>query len=279
VIADPAEFLDLARLVAARADAVLTVRDQLSRRLGAARWTGPGADTFRASADLLARIFAGDADSLQAAATDLRRMADQLTTELEQLRGIETAVRAWLSANPPGISPIPSPWPVADLPPSGDPRWRQVQQAFDAAGIHLHIAAAPPPVIAGGQPLPVPGDLVVNNPHDFAVATLNAMGAPVTDANVSSLVNWANREGGNWHNTAAFNPLNTTQRMPGYTMTGSQGNIGAYTSWSQGVTATVTTLHNGHYNDIVAALMAGKGLGHGRFQSLLTWSGGGYDHV
>src|ERR1700694_4536468 len=94
VIADPAEFVDLARLVDARADAVVSVRDQLGRTLADARWTGPGADSFRADADQLDRILATDADTLRAAAADLRALADKLSQVLDALRSIETDVRA-----------------------------------------------------------------------------------------------------------------------------------------------------------------------------------------
>lgn len=120
---------------------------------------------------------------------------------------------------------------------------------------------------------------VINTPTDFADALLVALGDPVTDADVSSIVDWEAREGGNWHNSATFNPLNTTQAEPGSGVTGTQGNIGVYVSWDQGVQATVDTLTNGFYDDIVAALRAGFGLGQGSYAGLLKWSGGGYDHL
>lgn len=116
-------------------------------------------------------------------------------------------------------------------------------------------------------------------PTNFAAALLQAVGAPLSKANISSIVDWEAREGGNWKNTARFNPLNTTQAEPGYSETGTQGNIGSYTSWAQGLQATVATLENGDYNDILTALRSGSGLGGGDYAGLYTWSGHSYSSV
>lgn len=118
----------------------------------------------------------------------------------------------------------------------------------------------------------------IKNETDFAHSLLQALGAPETAANIQSLVNWEKREGGQWHNSAHFNPLNTTQSAPGATGMNSVG-VKAYTSWEQGIKATVDTLHNGKYNDLVAALKSGKGLSHGSYKGLSTWSGGGYSSI
>jgi hypothetical protein len=64
-------------------------------------------------------------------------------------------------------------------------------------------------------------------------------------------------EGGRWYNHARYNPLNTTTPEPGYTALGSLG-IGAYVSWDQGFAATIATLYNGDYQNIIAALKAGN---------------------
>lgn len=119
----------------------------------------------------------------------------------------------------------------------------------------------------------------INSPSGFASAVLSALGAPNSAANVASLVHWEAMEGGNWHNTAKFNPLNTTMPEPGSTQTGSQGNIGSYTSWSQGVKATVSTLELPAYTSLVNALKQGNGLGNGSYAALGTWSGGAYTSV
>lgn len=96
-----------------------------------------------------------------------------------------------------------------------------------------------------------------HTPKWFAIKVLEQLGVPLTHQNVKAFVAWEAAEGGHWNNSAHFNPLNTTQAMPGYSETGSQGNIGSYTSWQQGIDATVKTLENGRYTDIIAALNDG----------------------
>lgn len=109
---------------------------------------------------------------------------------------------------------------------------------------------------------------------NFATGVLNGIGAPVTAANIRSIEAWAVREGGGGTN----NPLNTTQQMPGSTNFNSVG-VQNYSSWTQGVNATVDTLENGNYADLVAAFKSGKGLLGRSFSGLSTWSGGGYNSV
>lgn len=110
------------------------------------------------------------------------------------------------------------------------------------------------PVQASVVSIPVAGDLT---PTSWAQALLTAIGAPVSPENLRAITAWERAEGGHWSNGARFNPLNTTQRMPGSAPMNSVG-VQAYTSWSQGLTATVTTLRNGHYGGILAALRAGS---------------------
>jgi hypothetical protein len=118
----------------------------------------------------------------------------------------------------------------------------------------------------------------IKNQSDFAKAVLEKLGAPVTDANIKSLSTWEKREGGNWNNSAKYNPLNTTQKEQGASNMNKEG-VKAYTSWEQGVDATVATLQNGKYSDVVAALKNGNGLSHGHYQGLSTWSGHAYDSI
>jgi cell wall-associated NlpC family hydrolase len=121
----------------------------------------------------------------------------------------------------------------------------------------------------------------INNTSDFAQALILALGDPLTSANVNSLVNWQNREGGNWHNTATYNPLNTTM---GDGPNGSAGDdtsmnsvgVKQYANWNEGIKQTAATLQNGLYGDILTALAAGNGLGNGHYSGLGKWSGGGY---
>lgn len=94
----------------------------------------------------------------------------------------------------------------------------------------------------------------MTTPRDFAYALLNAMNLPTTDNNVMALVALQALEGGFMANPAAFNPLNTTQRMSGSQTLGGTVGIQAYTSWQQGLDATQKTLLNGYYGSILSAL-------------------------
>jgi hypothetical protein len=98
--------------------------------------------------------------------------------------------------------------------------------------------------------------LGIRSPADFANALLGALGAPDTKVNVDNIVGWEAEEGGNWNNTAAFNPMNTTLQEPGSTVMpgGNTSGVQAYTSWDQGLKATLDTLEGGNYPGIIAAL-------------------------
>ena len=91
----------------------------------------------------------------------------------------------------------------------------------------------------------------------WAQALLVAMRLPVTADNVAAITAWEMAEGGHWYNTAYYNPLNTTQDMPGATVFNSVG-VKAYTSWKQGLEATVKTMKNGYYGSIIEALKRGN---------------------
>lgn len=92
-------------------------------------------------------------------------------------------------------------------------------------------------------------------PTTFAIATLQSLGIKPTPQNIRDFTAWEQQEGGNWNNSAKYNPLNTTMGEPGAGNTGSQGNIKVYTSWGQGLKATVDTLKN--YPGILDALKSG----------------------
>jgi peptidoglycan hydrolase CwlO-like protein len=94
------------------------------------------------------------------------------------------------------------------------------------------------------------------NQLTWAKALLKSLGAPVTTPSLAALVAWEMAEGGHWNNSAHYNPLNTTWKMPGATSMNSVG-VKAYVSWEQGFKATLRTLHNGFYGGILAALRAG----------------------
>ena len=92
---------------------------------------------------------------------------------------------------------------------------------------------------------------------NWETSVLTAISAPVTKENISFLDSWANAEGG----SAAYNPLNTTQPEPGATNYNSVG-VKIFTDAQSGVTATATTLENGLYPDLLAALRSGNPLAH-----------------
>lgn len=91
------------------------------------------------------------------------------------------------------------------------------------------------------------------NQRRFSADILHRLGAPVTAANMAALAAWQRSEGG----SARFNPFNTTQTMPG---AGSYNSIGVrnYTSYAQGLNATVKTITNGRYGAIISALRRGS---------------------
>jgi peptidoglycan hydrolase-like protein with peptidoglycan-binding domain len=72
---------------------------------------------------------------------------------------------------------------------------------------------------------------------------------PTTSGNVDALVAWAACEGGGVHNLAYYNPLNTTQNMPGGTSMNHVG-VQAYLTYQDGLRATNKTLSLYHYNEI-----------------------------
>ena len=114
-------------------------------------------------------------------------------------------------------------------------------------------------------------------PKDFADAVLRAIGAPVTAVNEKALVAWEAQAGGHWNNSRQYNPLNTTQKEPGASYGGAQGNIGSYNSWQQGLDATVTTLTNGRYGSIVDALKRQDAQGFQKAVNSSPWGTHGVD--
>lgn len=121
------------------------------------------------------------------------------------------------------------------------------------------------------------GTNLINAPVDapaFADAVLSGVGAPVTPPNVKSIESWIGREGGG----GANNPLNSTLPAPGSTGFNSVG-VQNYPTPQDGITATVSTLENGNYGDILMLLRSGGGLCGHQLQGLSTWSGGGYSSV
>jgi hypothetical protein len=85
-----------------------------------------------------------------------------------------------------------------------------------------------------------------DTPTSWAQALLADLRAPPTRCNLTAVLAWEGAEGGNWHNPAAYNPLNTTLKLPGSRGAVQTQNpavwVQAYTSWAQGMTATLASL-------------------------------------
>lgn len=92
--------------------------------------------------------------------------------------------------------------------------------------------------------------------QQWAKTLLTKLGKPLTKQNIAALTTWAAWEGGQWHNSAHYNPLNTTQPANGATNMNKEG-VKSYLNWDQGYTATIQTLKNGRYGAILSALTKG----------------------
>src|SRR5690349_15122553 len=87
----------------------------------------------------------------------------------------------------------------------------------------------------------------------YFAGILRGVGAPITPANLTALQAWHQAEGGQ----AANNPFNTTQPLQGATSYNSVG-VRNYPTPEAGIQATVQTLTNGRYGNILGALKAGN---------------------
>jgi hypothetical protein len=117
-----------------------------------------------------------------------------------------------------------------------------------------HSAGSPVATLLSTGAVPAGGSYTVQT---WAPAFLSAAGEPITACNERFVIAWENAEGGNWQNTAAYNPLNSTQTEPGSSAINSAG-VQKYTSWQQGLQADAATLRNGRYAGILSALNAGN---------------------
>lgn len=94
------------------------------------KWLGVRADQWRTANGLRAREIDAAASELRGIAFDLRRMAQELRAEIEALRGIEMRVREWIGAVVASLDDAApwsgTRWHPGNLPPSGDPAWRDV---------------------------------------------------------------------------------------------------------------------------------------------------------
>lgn len=87
----------------------------------------------------------------------------------------------------------------------------------------------------------------------YFTGILKGVGAPITPANLTALQAWHQAEGG----SASNNPFNTTQPLAGATPYNSVG-VRNYPTPEAGIQATVQTLTNGRYGNILGALKQGS---------------------
>ncbi len=128
--------------------------------------------------------------------------------------------------------------PANVVPPSGDTSLTASQPDFASALQSASSGSGPTMTAARTQ---------------FANDVLTALGAPQTAENVRAITAWAQAEG----TRAANNPLATTESAPGATNFNSVG-VKNYPTYAEGVQATVATLQNGRYSNILAALANGS---------------------
>lgn len=114
------------------------------------------------------------------------------------------------------------------------------------------------------------------NPESFAQQLLRGIGAPVTPRTVGFIEAWEASEGGNWRNTARYNPLNTTLPEPGGVAYAPGKSVKAYSSWAEGLRATVSTLLDPRYRSVVSALNNDDPAGAQAALAASPWDAGHY---
>ena len=109
---------------------------------------------------------------------------------------------------------------------------------------------------------------------------LRGIGAPVTKGNLLVMRAWHASEGG--PKVGAFNPFNTTQvtdrngrPLPHTAAPGSK--VASYPDASVGVAATIATLENGYYDEVVRAFKQGNATAAIRAIVSSPWAGGHYN--
>lgn len=104
-----------------------------------------------------------------------------------------------------------------------------------------------------GTPAASTGDMrSASARRQFATDLLRQLGLPQTSENMRAMTAWQQAEG----TSASFNPLATTRHAPGATDINEVG-VKNFVSYEQGLRATIDTLRNGLYGNILAALRDG----------------------
>src|SRR4051812_43335864 len=105
---------------------------------------------------------------------------------------------------------------------------------------------------ATGATSTAPAGAAGTSREQWAQDFLTRLGMPLTSENVRLMVAWQQAEG----TKAQYNPLATTQSMPGATRFNSVG-VKNFASYEDGLTANVKAITNGRYENILAALRRG----------------------
>jgi hypothetical protein len=129
-------------------------------------------------------------------------------------------------------------------------------------GTPANAATTPPTQKQPGSSMAgkVPDKLIkgTQDQQDWAKDFLTQVGAPITSENLAAMTTWMAYEGGHWKNSATYNPLNTTLETSA--STGSMNSVGVqkYSSYAGGLSATVQTINNGLYGNVLDALKQGN---------------------
>lgn len=110
--------------------------------------------------------------------------------------------------------------------------------------------------------------------NDWRVALLRNLGAKPTKQNMRFLSTWQRWEGGHTNNDARYNWLNTTSDSPGALGEINSVGVKRFDSFQNGIAATVKTLNNGYYDDILKGLRSGDPYSSDLSRGLQTWVSG-----
>ncbi|HEX7164577.1 MAG TPA: hypothetical protein VF223_25445 [Trebonia sp.] len=124
------------------------------------------------------------------------------------------------------------------------------------------------------------------NQKAWSEAILNALGAPLTSANIVSIGYWMQNEAGKppYGIVGANNPINVSQPCCGGVPIQDDGDgvtfLQSYPTVADGVEAIAQYLNRGNYTQILADLKAGVGLNDPNLSSEISlYSGGGYSTI
>ena len=159
--------------------------------------------------------------------------------------------------------------PVSDGSGEADPVEAEPAQ-LDAPAENFGFTFAPPAppattatsgtgTLTGGADASSLKSLSDNEVYDYYTQVMQGVGIADTANNRAFFAAWATQEGGSGGTKALYNPLNTTWNKSGATAFNyNNGNpVKNYTSYDDGVSATVKTLRQGYYTPIVNAMQDG----------------------